>query len=57
MKKVQRFLQVLLFINFMIGLHNGMKTENLIMVLINGAIVLVVIERRKKRDKIDEKIL
>lgn len=38
MRKVRRFLQVLLFINFMIGLHDGMKAGNLAAVLVNGVI-------------------
>lgn len=41
MKKIRRFLQVLLFINFMVGLHGGMKVGNLVLILINGALVLV----------------
>ncbi len=50
MRKIRRFLQVVLFINFMAGLHDGMKAGNLIMVLANGVIVLAVIAvERKKR--------
>lgn len=50
MKKMRRFLQALLFINFMVGLHDGMRAGNLAMVLANGVIVLVVIasERPEK---------
>ena len=55
MKKIRRFLQVLLFINFMIGLHDGMKTGNLIVVLINGTMVLVVVAAEKRRMKRNEK--
>lgn len=43
MKKVRRFLQTLLFINFMVGLHDGMRAGNLVAILVNGAIVLAVI--------------
>lgn len=43
MKKARRFLQALLFINFMVGLHDGMRAVNLVAILVNGAIVLVVI--------------
>ena len=48
MRKIRRFLQVLLFINFMVGLHDGMKTGNLVAILINGAIVLAIIFAEKK---------
>ncbi|WP_286153721.1 hypothetical protein [Sporofaciens musculi] len=48
MKKIRRFLQVLLFINFMVGLHDGMKVGNLAVVLINGAIVLAIIISEKE---------
>lgn len=43
MKKVRRFLQTLLFINFMVGLHDGMRAGNLVAILVNGVIVLAVI--------------
>ncbi len=48
MRKVRRFLQVLLFINFMVGLHDGMRTGNLVVVLVNGMIVLAVIAAENK---------
>ena len=48
MKKIRRFLQVLLFINFMVGLHDGMRAGNLAAVLVNGVIVLVIIAAEKK---------
>ncbi len=48
MRKIRRFLQVLLFINFMVGLHDGMRARNLVVVLINGAIVLAIIFAEKK---------
>lgn len=49
MRKIGRFLQVLLFINFMVGLHDGMKAGNLVLILVNGVLVLAVIvgEERK----------
>nr|DAO43618.1 MAG TPA: hypothetical protein [Caudoviricetes sp.] len=43
MKKVRRFLQTLLFINFMVGLYDGMKAGNLVAILVNGFIVLALI--------------
>lgn len=48
MKKIRRGLQVLLFINFMVGLHYGMKAGNLVLILINGALVLAVIFLEKE---------
>lgn len=49
MKKIRRFLQALLFINFMVGLHDGMRAGNLAAVLVNGVLILVVVvgEERK----------
>lgn len=43
MRKIRRFLQVVLFINFMVGLGNGMRAGNLISILVNGVIVLAII--------------
>ncbi len=43
MRKIRRFLQALLFINFMVGLSDGMRTGNLVAILINGGLVLAVI--------------
>ena len=48
MKKIRRFLQVVLFINFMVGLHDGMRAGNLAAVLVNGVTVLAVIAAEKK---------
>lgn len=43
MKKIRRFLQALLFINFMVGIHDGMRAGNLAAILINGIVVLAII--------------
>nr|WP_303038322.1 hypothetical protein [Enterocloster clostridioformis] len=48
MKKIRRFLQALLFINFMVGLHDGMRAGNLAAILINGVLVLAVIVGEKE---------
>lgn len=48
MRKLRRFLQVVLFINFMVGLHDGMKIRNLAAVLVNGMIILAVIAAEEK---------
>lgn len=48
MRKIRRFLQAALFINFMVGLHDGMKVENLVLVLANGMLVLAVIMGERK---------
>lgn len=50
MKKARRFLQVLLFINFMVGLGDGMKAGNLVAILINGLLVLAVIANEKPEE-------
>ena len=50
MKKIRRFLQTLLFINFMVGLHDGMRAGNLAAVLVNGVIVLAVIANEKPEE-------
>lgn len=51
MRKIRRLLQAVLFINFMAGLHDGMRAGNLAAVLVNGAIVLVVISAEKQESK------
>ena len=48
MRKIRRFLQALLFINFMVGLHDGMRAENLAAILVNGVLVLAVIAGEKE---------
>ncbi len=48
MSKIRKFLQVLLFINFMVGMHDGMKAGNLAVILINGVVLLVVIIKERK---------
>lgn len=51
MRKIRRFLQVLLFINFMVGVGQGMKAGNLAAVLVNGIIVLAVIAGEEKNEE------
>lgn len=51
MRKTRRFLQVLLFINFMVSLHDGMRTVNLVVILINGIMVLAAISSEKEDNK------
>lgn len=48
MRKIRRFLQALLFINFMVGLYDGMKAGNLVLILVNGVLVLAVIAGEEK---------
>ncbi|MCM1102040.1 MAG: hypothetical protein NC398_11720 [Acetatifactor muris] len=48
MRKIRRFLQAVLFINFMVGLHDGMKAGNLVAILVNGVIVLAIISAEEK---------
>lgn len=51
MRKIRRFLQTLLFINFMVGLHDGMRAGNLVAILINGILVLAVIASEENSDE------
>lgn len=48
MKKIRRFLQAVLFINFMVGLHDGMRAGNLAAILVNGVIVLAIISAEER---------
>lgn len=49
MKKLRQFLQsVLLFINFMVGIYDGMRAKNLVAILINGVVVLALIAGEKE---------
>lgn len=48
MKKIRRFLTALLFINFFVGMANGMKAGNLLAVAINGIVVLAIISAEKE---------
>lgn len=52
MKKIRRFLQILLFINFMIGVEQNMKPANLALIIANGALVigLSIEEMRREVD-------
>jgi len=50
MRKIRRFLQVLLFINFMVGLHDGMRAGNLVAILVNGVFVLAVIASERPEE-------
>ena len=45
MKKLRQFLQSVLFINFMVGIYDGMRAKNLVAILING----VVVDRKSTR--------
>lgn len=49
MRKIGRFLQALLFINFMVGLHDGMKAGNLVLILVNGILVLAIIAGEERK--------
>lgn len=51
MRKIRRFFQAVLFITFMVGVHDGMKAGNLVAVLVNGIIVLASIAVEKEDDK------
>lgn len=51
MRKIRRFLQALLFINFIVGLHDGMRAGNLIAILVNGLIVLAIMAVEKENER------
>ena len=48
MKKLRQFLQSVLFINFMVGIYDGMRVKNLVAILINGVVVLELIAGEKE---------
>lgn len=48
MRKARRILTALLIVNFFCGMQAGMKVGNLILILINGALVLAMIDREEK---------
>lgn len=51
MKKLRQFLQSVLFINFMVGIYDGMRAKNLVAILINGVVVLALSPEKRKRGK------
>lgn len=54
MKKLRRFLEVLLAINFFLGLRSGMKVENLALVILNGLLIIVLAVKEIRDGRIDE---
>ena len=48
MRKIRRFLTVLLFINFFAGMAQGMKPLNLGMVIVNGILVIALADEEKR---------
>lgn len=48
MKKLRRLLQSVLFINFMVGIYDGMRAKNVLAILVNGIIVLALIAGEKE---------
>ena len=48
MKKLRQFLQSVLFINFMVGIYDGMRAKTLVAILINGVVILALIAREKE---------
>lgn len=41
-RKLRRFLQIMLFVNFMVGIYTGMKAFGLAAILLNGALVVAL---------------
>lgn len=54
MKKLRRFLEALLAINFFLGLWAGMKIENLALVIINGLLIIVLTAKEIRDGRVDE---
>lgn len=48
MKKLRQLLQSVLFINFMVGIYDGMRAKNVLAILVNGIIVLALIAGEKE---------
>lgn len=48
MKKIRRILTALLFINFFGGMANGMKAGNLLAIVINGVVILAIINAERE---------
>lgn len=48
MRKIRRFLTVLLFINFFAGMAQGMKPLNLGLVIVNGIFVIALAVGEKR---------
>ncbi len=48
MRKIRKFLTVLLFINFFVGMAQRMNPLNLGLVIINGILVIAIAVREKR---------
>lgn len=48
MRKIRRFLTVLLFINFFVGMAQGMKLLNLGLVILNSILVIALAAGEKR---------
>lgn len=51
MRKIRRFLIVLLFINFFMGMAHGMKVWELALVIVNGQLVIALVARDIKKGR------
>lgn len=51
MRKIRRFLTVLLFINFFMGMAHGMKVWELALVIVNGLLVIALAARDIKKGR------
>lgn len=49
MRKIRRFLTVLLFINFFMGMAHGMKVWELVLVIANGLLVIMLAVKEIKK--------
>ncbi len=51
MKKARRILTVLLLVNFFIGMESGMEAVNLVMVIVNAALVILAAALEIKKNR------
>ena len=51
MKKLRQFLQSVLFINFMVGIYDGMRAKNLVAIMINGVVVVLALIAGEKEER------
>lgn len=55
MRKARRIMTALLILNFFCGMRDGMKAENLILILINGVLVLAMTAREMKGEEFNDR--
>lgn len=51
MRKIRRFLTALLFINFFVGIAQGMKIWNVTILIVNALLVIILAAREIKKGR------